>query len=238
MVMRHVRLASPSQLVLEVKLLEGQVKRAAVRAMRKTGQFGRTAVERTIAKTKPRPVASNTYRQGWFSRHIRRGAVLGNSARHSLFVEAGRRPGRRPPVEAILEWVRVKKIRPRGMTEAKKRGGSGPPSPSGVEHPFWGGAIPKPPKTSKPSRPSTSKPKRPQSAAAAGAAAARRRTATQKRKQKKAAILLQAQRGLAFMIAQKIGRRGTKGRWVLRRTMPKIGRFSKRQMRKELGRIM
>jgi hypothetical protein len=88
------------------------------------------------------------------------GAVLSNSARHAIFVELGRRPGRQPPVQAILEWMIAKRFRPaRGSGDRDKQ-----------------------------------------------------------------------LRSVARLIARKIGRKGTKGRHVLRRTMPGLQRRLRLEM--------
>lgn len=48
----------------------------------------------------------------------------------------------------------------------------------------------------------------------------------------------QAERRLALAIARKIGREGTPGRWVLKRTMPIIEAEAKRQSRKAIARAI
>ena len=150
---------------------------AAVRtAMVKTGEFGVGAVQHTIRQTEPKPIATTTYTMSWAVTKTPAGAVLGSSAYHSIFVEIGRRPGRMPPIAAILEWVRVKRLafRPKALRGRSKR------------------------------------------------AQARRE---------------QYARTLAFLVARKIGRKGFRGRFPLKRTMPKLRAYSMQEVRRQLARV-
>ena len=94
------------------KAMEG----AAKAALRDAAAYGTKAVQREIGRSRPKPVATGDYRRSWTWEPTKRGAILGSLARQSYWVEAGRKAGKRPPMEAILRWVRAKKI------HATKRG--------------------------------------------------------------------------------------------------------------------
>ena len=93
-----------------VRRLDRQVQAGVRGSLREAAQFGQTAVERQIARTRPRPVASNTYRLAWHVKNTKDGAILGNSAAHSIQVEVGREPGRPPPIAPLREWVLQKRL--------------------------------------------------------------------------------------------------------------------------------
>lgn len=105
-----IKLRSPKQLGPALRRLGKGMDKAAVKALRKTAQYGRTQALRTSATTRPRPRATGTYERSFVVTNVEDGAILSNSARHAIFVEVGRRSGRQPPVKAIQEWVMVKKI--------------------------------------------------------------------------------------------------------------------------------
>ena len=92
-------------------------------AMRSAARFGATAVLRESARTRPRPKASGAYERSWIVNRISDGATVSNSARHAIFVERGRKAGRAPPRDAILEWIRQKRLgkrRGRGRSRAER----------------------------------------------------------------------------------------------------------------------
>lgn len=93
-----------------------------IEAMRETAMFAQTAVARTAARVRPKPRATGQYAQSWGVRNTRNGAVMGNSSRQSIWVERGRRAGKRPPLEPILEWVRVKRLVRTKGSRGKSRG--------------------------------------------------------------------------------------------------------------------
>jgi len=113
--MATVVLSSSRELKRAMTALGHEVEREVALAHQKAARFGATAVVRTSAKTSPRPRASGTYDSAWFVTKLEDGAVLENSAGHAYFVEVGRRPGKRPPFNPILEWVYQKRLakRPR-----------------------------------------------------------------------------------------------------------------------------
>jgi hypothetical protein len=143
-----IKLRNPKQLGPAVRTLARQFDAGVIRALRKTARYGATQAVKVSAKSKPyRPRATGTYERSFTVIKVPDGAVLTNTARHSIFVEVGRRPGKRPPLKSIIEWVRIKRL-------------------------------------------------------AKGSKAVR----------------------VAVAIQRKIGRKGTKGRYVLRRTMPLVAK--------------
>lgn len=86
------------------------IKDQMVVAAQETARFGLTAVQRAINATRPPPVATGNYRNSWKVITSEDGAQLVNTAKHAKFVEFGRRPGKRPPLKPIEQWVRVKRL--------------------------------------------------------------------------------------------------------------------------------
>jgi hypothetical protein len=71
--------------------------------------------------------ATQTYARSFLALKLRDGAVLTNKAEHAYFVEAGRRPGKAPPLSVIGQWMvlkRIVKMPPKARTSAllNKRG--------------------------------------------------------------------------------------------------------------------
>ena len=141
-----IKLRSPKELGPALRRLGRNMNTAAVSALRKTARWGAAEALRVSATSDPRPRARGTFERSFVVTKLPDGAALSNSAAHAVFVERGRRPGRMPPVQAIVDWMIAKKL-------------------------------------------------------------ARGRSPDQLR-------------AVALRIARKIGRRGTKGRFVMRRTMP------------------
>lgn len=108
----HVNI-TPAKLTRALHGLQNRVHVAIKRAFVSTAQFGVTATQGTIRQTKPKPYASGSYVQSLAYMKTKDGAAVGFSARHSIFVEAGRAPGRPPPVDAILLWMELKGIKPK-----------------------------------------------------------------------------------------------------------------------------
>jgi hypothetical protein len=153
-----IKLSSPKQLGPAIRRLGKSMDRAAVRALRNAARYGATQAVAVSAKTVPRPRARGTFERSFIVTKLPNGAVLSNAAKHSLFVEVGRKPGLNPPVKSIIAWMQAKKIdrAPRG-----------------------------------------------------------------RRMRRLSAWRI---RSIAYVISRKIGKRGFKGRYVLKRTMPKIAK--------------
>lgn len=81
---------------------------AAVKALRKAAREGHTRVVAASKTSGSR--ASGTYERSWVVMQTQKGAIIGNTAEHAIFVEQGRRPGRMPPRKAIAEWLLQKKV--------------------------------------------------------------------------------------------------------------------------------
>ena len=95
---------------MAVMRLNRQMAASSRAAMLDTAQFGLTAVERQISRTRPRPVAGGTYRSAWSVKKTRKGAILGNSTKQAVQVEVGRAPGSPPPLDPLVEWVKQKRL--------------------------------------------------------------------------------------------------------------------------------
>lgn len=151
--------------------------RNALLAMRKTAAYGKKAVISTTKRTKDpyRIRASGEYQNpsNWLVQNTPVGAILSPTTKHSLFVERGRKPGKKPPYQQILMWAYQKKI---GL----RRGRTGLTAVLGT------------PKTQK----------------------------------------------IIKAIQWKIAKRGTKGRWPLKRTMPRIAKRAQTELNKGMRAAM
>lgn len=210
---------SPKQFPKAVDRLLRNMEVAQRQAMIETAKFGVTAVQRMIRKTSPKPIATGAYMQSWAWIKTKHGAILGSDVKHSFFVERGRRPGKMPPLDAILEWVKVKRIRfdKFGQVAVKRKR-----TASERAHTKTLNALSKKHDPQKPKRPkgTSGKSKKP-------------------RKPSKAALtLLKHQKAFAFMVALKIKHKGTKGRYVLLRTMPILKKRALRNSRKAVRDVL
>lgn len=160
-----------------------------------------------IARTKshkPSIRASGTYEMSWTSMKLLDGATVTNTARHARFVEVGRRPGRMPPHKPIAEWVKLKRIgRPKPGSRKRRK-----PGRKSALHAMIRRAINRVFGGSRPALPG------------AGGEGEESPGGGKRRKPKAKQYVIPA--GLVFRIRRKIGREGTKGRYILRDTMPLI----------------
>lgn len=114
----------PEQLEGAIRHIGKRSEEAVERSLLMAAQYGRTVMQARTKKQDAR--ASQTYLQNFTVSKVDRGAAISNSARHSIFVERGRRPGRAPPLAPIAEWVKAKGLAKRQLSEArKKRKGTG-----------------------------------------------------------------------------------------------------------------
>jgi len=153
--------------------------------------------------------ATGTYEQSFSSHETPDGAVVGNASEHAVFVELGRRPGRRPPLDAILKWLVNKglvslKLPRISDREARKgdyaeRGGVTGEARSGKQR-------------------------------ARLKAIQKRRAEAFKRRQRKKHVM--AAMGQAFGIQKKIGKRGTTGHRIMRSVHRDVQRYVKRELRR------
>ena len=101
---------TPAQLAQKLRQLEQLVPEAVEGAMVEGALMlqGRL-VQREIAAADPQPVDQGQYKGAWQMTQVPGGAVVGNSAKHAVFIERGRGPGP-VPFGPILEWVKRKGI--------------------------------------------------------------------------------------------------------------------------------
>jgi hypothetical protein len=144
--------------------------RNGILAMRNTAVYGKKAAIRTAKTTRDpfRIRASGEYQHenNWKIQNVPMGAILSPTTKHALFVERGRKPGKKPPYQSILMWAYQKKI---GLRKG------------GAKHAVMGT-----PRTQR----------------------------------------------IVSAIQFKIAKKGTKGRWPLKRTMPKIAKQAQRELNK------
>ena len=116
-----IKLKHPRQLGPAVRILAKQFDRGVIKALQRTARYGATQAVKVSARSRPfRPRATGTYERSFTVVKVDDGAILTNSARHSIFVELGRKPGKMPPLKPIIEWVKIKKIGGRGLGRNKK----------------------------------------------------------------------------------------------------------------------
>lgn len=108
--MTTIKLSDPRKLGPAIRLLAKQMDQAALRALRKTARYGATMAVKVSASSRLRPRASGTYERSFTVVKLLDGALMTNTAKHAIFVEIGRRPGKRPPLKAIEDWVKLKRI--------------------------------------------------------------------------------------------------------------------------------
>lgn len=213
MAFTQVRLRSHRMFPAVMRQHGKKAEAAIQRAMVKTAQFGVAAVQRTIRQTTPKPYAFGTYSQSWSWKKTKTGAILGTDARHGVFVEVGRRPGKAPPFEAILEWVKIKRL-----------------------------AIPKPvpkPRRAGPGRKKKTKAELELDKAKKGGKGKTGGVPNGRKKPSPAALKKdKAQRAFAFLVQRKIASKGTRGRYVLLRTMPLLKKRADRELRREVSRML
>lgn len=153
--------------------------------------------------------ATGTYEQSFVAHATAAGAVVGNTAEHAVFVEVGRRPGRRPPLDVILKWLAVKGLislkLPR-LTDREARR---------ADYAAHGVVVGEAHSDRQRAR---------------LRAIAKRRADAQKRSARKAHIT--AAMGIAFGVQRKIGARGTKGRRIMRQVARDVARYVRRELRR------
>ena len=171
--MSWVYLDDPRKLGRAVRQLGKQMEAGSVKALRNAARYGATQAIATSSQTVPRPRAHGSYERSFVVTKLTNGAALSNSSKAAIFVELGRKPGKAPPEEPIISWIKAKRDHRR--SGVSKTGAQG-----------W-----------------------------RGKAIGRKARTREGRKQL---------RILALLIRRKIARRGYKGRYVLKRTMPLIAK--------------
>lgn len=153
--------------------------------------------------------ATGTYEQSFVAHETAEGAVVGNASEHAVFVEVGRRPGRRPPLEAILKWLVNKgliSMRIPRLSDREARRGDFAAS---------GGVTGEAHSAKQRARLRTIQ---------------KRRAEAFKRRQRKRHIM--AAMGFAFGVQKKIGVKGTKGRRIMRSVARDVARYVRRELRR------
>lgn len=192
--------------------LERRAYAEIVRAMRDTARYGESKVVQAAQKARPfSPIAQRTYVNSWVVKSTGGGAILGNSAYHAYHVEVGRRPGRKPPLSAILAWADAKNFAAerKPLKKRKKKPGESSRPQLGLKKP---GASVSQGRSTKARRPR----KRTFSQAFGSFGGGKDR----------------ALRAFAFYVQAKIGRRGYRGRYILKSVLPAMGKFLKKSMKR------
>lgn len=96
---------TPKGLADALRRMPTQIQKATKDAMVEGGLMLEGAlVQKEIAASDPKPVDQAQYKGGWTHHETDDGIEVGNTTKHSLFVERGRGPGP-VPLKPILEWV-------------------------------------------------------------------------------------------------------------------------------------
>jgi hypothetical protein len=119
--MGRVRVKDFYALGRALNALGRDVEKGAEMALWKAARWGVGHARSVAAATDPRPKAVGDYERGFRAERIKGGGRLYNNAPHARFVERGRKPGKGPPLEAIVEWVMVKGIVRRSRMKAKSK---------------------------------------------------------------------------------------------------------------------
>jgi len=200
-------LRGPHELQGAIMALEREATKAVERSLVRAGQYGRTVMQALTKRQDAR--GSGAYGASFITERIKGGAMITNTARHSLFVERGRRPGRAPPLDPIIEWVKAKGFAKTALKKARqrRRAASGKsrvrrkPGPKKMKGRIKGARIPRKP----------------------SAATAR--------------YLRLFSHQIARRVQRKIAKRGTKPHWIFKRSLPKIAKKAKQLSKQELRKV-
>lgn len=119
----RIRLRGAQRLPAAVERLEKNIIRGLHAIAYKAAGYARTRAQMRARRTGA--TASQTYERSFIAERTPDGAVMANTAEHAIFVELGRRPGKMPPVRAIMRWLIAKglisgklpKVNTRGITK-------------------------------------------------------------------------------------------------------------------------
>lgn len=115
---RTVYLRSPKELPAALRKLGKDVDRAVRVAAYKAALRG------TAMAAEASPRASNALATSWRRSKLKNGAVIGSRSEHAYFVEVGRKPGKPPPADALLDWIKAKGLTVEvGKLKRKRRKG-------------------------------------------------------------------------------------------------------------------
>lgn len=194
----RIRLRGAQRLPAAVERLEKNIMRGLRAIAYKAAGYARTRAQMRARRTGA--TASQTYERSFIAERTPDGAVMANTAEHAIFVEVGRRPGKMPPVAAIMRWLIAKGIVsgriPKFSTKEITRM---PADTDRKERRRLRGRL--------------------------------REAASDYRLRKREAFVTEAyMRALA--IARAIGRRGTKGKYIVRDTVPDAQRYVQSELRR------
>lgn len=205
----HVRIKvrDLAELDRRLKSLEPNIQRG-LRAVALRG--ARLGATRGVSHARSAGIrATGTYEQSFVAHATAEGAVVGNTSEHAVFVEVGRRPGRRPPLDAILKWLVNKgliSLRLPRMPDREARRGDFAAN-GGVTGEANSGRQ-----------------------RARLRAIQKRRAEAFKRRQRKRHVA--AAMGFAFGVQRKIGAKGTKGRRIMRAVARDVAKYVRRELRR------
>lgn len=124
---KTVKLSSLSQMREALQAYAEEAERAVVRGLRSASYYGEGQLFRASnskmrtyrgigGRTIRRKIRASGEYQGSFIRDdLSDGAFVANSAKHTVYVERGRSPGRAPPFSKILKWVKIKRFNHKRM---------------------------------------------------------------------------------------------------------------------------
>lgn len=127
---------SPGGLADALRRLSEAVPEAVERAMVDGGMMlqGRLIQKEIAASTPHQPVDQGQYKASFQLTETEGGCVVGSTAKHSVWIERGRKPGP-VPLAPIVEWVKRKGLAKRAIKAARMaaraaRKGVSPPKPA------------------------------------------------------------------------------------------------------------
>lgn len=210
--MTTVNLRNLRELATAIQRLGWRMEQAILRAAGTAAVWGASKAAQETQRRKIR--ASGTFAASWISRRVSDGAFVANTSEHAYFVERGRRPGRMPPLAAIEQWIKLKRLMPdkppKVSTQAARKAviGKGP-----------SGNI----------------------SGAKQRARLKRdvalRTKIYKSPASRAHRHQLAIKAMALGIARKIARRGTRAKFVLGRILQPLGRRYRKDILREFAKI-
>ena len=210
--MSTVLLPNLRRLELVITALGHRIQQTIDQAAYEAAQWGEAQAVRATNRSGVN--ASQTYARSWLSRRVKDGAIVANSSAHSYFVERGRKSGKGPPLEAIEVWIKVKKLMPD-----------------------------KPPKISR----QASRKLATKTRITGNISGPKQRARLRKIVNLNAKIHRSdygrayhhkmAVKAMALTISRKIARRGVRGKWILGKLIPVIGRRYYRAVKKGLAKL-
>lgn len=114
--MVHVHLGKIGNLGKQLKVMSAKSPKKMKEALRRSARFGVTAIQMKIGSMGKAPVDTGQYRRSFSVKDTEDGAIVFSAERYAVIIEAGRKPGSKPPPQKeIAEWLSRK------LKVAKKR---------------------------------------------------------------------------------------------------------------------